>query len=213
MKPIDLKHELSHVFWIGGATDSGKSTVAQILANRHHLQVYHYDQRDLAHMEILAETHPDCRAYLTASLDELWVVPEPEVMFQRLLPVFHYRLSLMIEDIMELPRQPRVIAEGFGLLPELLAPLLTRPTQAVWLYPTDDFKESSLTRRNKPSFASQVSDPARARQNLLRRDRLLTRYIRDQVRTYGFTGYEIDGNRSAEEIAEIVGRWFLLSNV
>jgi hypothetical protein len=32
---------LSHVLWIGGATDSGKSTAAQKLAQRHQLQVYH----------------------------------------------------------------------------------------------------------------------------------------------------------------------------
>jgi 2-phosphoglycerate kinase len=205
--------DLTHVLWIGGATDSGKSTLAIQLAGRHGLQVYHYDRRDLAHHEILAQTNPAYRSFLTASLGERWVFPEPEELFQRSLQSFRDRFPLLIEDLIALPRHPGIIVEGFGLLPELLAPLLSRPTQAVWLVPTPAFKQASMARRSKPSFASQTSDPERARANLLERDRLLTVFICEQVVSYGYTLYHIDGARSPDEMVKLLEQSFHLSIV
>lgn len=37
---------LEHVLWIGGATDSGKTSVARALAQTYGLQEYHYDLFD-----------------------------------------------------------------------------------------------------------------------------------------------------------------------
>jgi hypothetical protein len=202
--------DLSHVLWVGGATDSGKSTAATKLAERHGLQGYYYDRRDLAHHEILAQTHPAYRSFLSAYLDERWVFPEPAELFHRSLQTFLDRFPLLIEDLTALPHDPGIIVEGFGLLPELLAPLLSQPTQAVWLVPTPAFKQASMARRGKPSFAAQTSDPERTRANLLERDRLLTIFICEQVISYGYTLYHIDGARSPDEMAELLEQSFHL---
>ena len=198
----------SHVLWIGGATDSGKSTLAQKLAERHGLQIYHYDKRDLAHHEQLAQTRPAYQAFLTASLDERWVYPAPAELFQRMLESFQDRFPLVMQDLIALPRERGILAEGFGLLPGLLAPLLTHPAQALWLVPAEDFKLASMRRRGKPSFGAQVSDPERAKTNLLERDRLLTEYLREQVSKYGYTLVEVDGSRSAGEMADLIEAHF-----
>jgi len=202
------RQALSHVLWIGGATDSGKSTLAQILAGRHQLQVYHYDRRDLAHVEQLAQTHPEYRELLAAPLDDRWVSPEPEELFRWLLRSFRDRFPLVMEDLAALPRERGIVAEGFGLLPEYLAPLLSCPAQALWLVPTEAFKEASMARRGKPSFGALVSDPERATMNVRVRDRLLAEYIREQVVKYGCTLYEVDGARSADEMVEMIEQHF-----
>jgi adenylate kinase family enzyme len=204
----DTRQALSHVLWIGGATDSGKSTTAQKLAERHPLQVYHYDRRDLAHHEQLAKTLPAYRAFLDASLDERWVKPQPQELLQRSLQSFRDRFPLVIEDLLALPREHGILAEGFGLVPELLAPLLSSSTQAIWLVPTEGFKRDSMRRRGKPSFGALVSDPERAKANLHTRDRLLAEYIRDQVLQYGFTLYQVDGSHSAEEMTDLMEQHF-----
>ncbi len=67
------------------------------------MQIYHYDQRDLAHHEQLAQTHPAYQAFLAASLDERWVYPEPEELFQRMLQSFQDRFPLVIQDLIALP--------------------------------------------------------------------------------------------------------------
>lgn len=199
-----LAQALAHVLWIGGATDSGKSTVAQNLGERHHFPVYHYDRRDLAHHEQLATSIPAYRAFLDASLDERWVDPEPEALFQRSLQSFRDRFPLVIEDLLAFPNDQRMIAEGFGLLPELLAPVLSSPSQAIWLTPTEDFKWASMTRRGKPSFGPQTRDPAKAKTNLLRRDELLAAYLKEQAHRYGYTVCKVDGSRSADKLAELI---------
>jgi adenylate kinase family enzyme len=204
----ELIRSLPYVLWIGGATDCGKSTVAQQLAQRHRLQVYHYDKRDLAHHEELAQTTSVYRTFLNTSLDERWVYPEPAQLFHRMLRSFRDRFPLVIEDLLAFSREQLIVAEGFGLLPELLVPLLSSPRQAVWLVPTEAFKWASMIRRGKPSFSSEVSDPHRAKLNLFRRDRLLAEYIKEQVLSREHTLYEVDGSCSVEEMTDLIEKHF-----
>lgn len=203
-----LRQALSHVLWLGGAADAGKTTLAQALAGRRGLQVYHYDRRDLAHHELLASAHTEYRAFLAASLDERWVAPQPEVLFQRLLQTSRDRFPLVVEDLLAMPRERGIVAEGFGLLPELLEPLLPLPSQTLWLAPGEAFKQASMRRRGKPSFEALVNDPERARSNVLARDRLWAAYIREQVRFFGFTLFEVDGARDPEAMLELIERHF-----
>jgi hypothetical protein len=204
----ELKQALSHVLWIGGATDSGKSTVAQKLAERYKIQVYHYDQRDRAHHESLAITMPVHRAHLDASLDERWVYPDPKELLRRTMRSFQNRFPLVIEDLLAFPPERGIVAEGFGLLPELLSPLLSSKQQAIWFIPTEAFKWASMARRGKPSFGTQVSDADKAKMNLFTRDMLLAEYIKGQVLTQGYALFEVDGSRSAEQITAMLEQHF-----
>jgi len=202
--PRELRRDLSHVLWIGGATDAGKTTIAEIIAERCGLQLYHYDRHDLRHVERLAETRPRYRAFLDASLDERWVHPEPEDLLAFLLRGFQDRFPLVIEDLLEAPREPAILAEGFGFMPDLLWPVLSSRRQAAWLVPTEDFKRASMERRNKPSFKNQVSDPERATANVFVRDMMLTEEIMAQAASRALTVHEVDGTRSVEEMARMI---------
>jgi len=204
----DLRRALSHVRWIGGATDAGKTTVARILAERHGFQIYHYDPRDLPHHRRLAQTNPEYRAALEASMDERWVYPEPEELVQRALRVMQDRFPLVVEELLALPRRPTILAEGFGFMPEHIVPVLSSSRQAIWLVPTESFKLASMKRRKKPSFAGKTSDPERAARNLFRRDMLLAEIVRDQAQTRGLTVYEIDGSLSSGEVATLLETHF-----
>jgi 2-phosphoglycerate kinase len=199
---------LSHVLWIGGATDTGKTTISRIIAERYGLQIYNYDRYDLPQVERLAQTLPRYRAFLDASLDERWVHPEPEDLLQFVLRGFQDRFPLVVEDLLDLPKKPMIVAEGFGFTPELLSPILSSKRQAIWLVPTEDFKWASMERRNKPSFRDEVSDPKRATRNIFIRDMLLAKQVRAQAQSRGLTVYEIDGSRSVEEMAVLIEQHF-----
>jgi 2-phosphoglycerate kinase len=203
-KTNDLKQALAHVLWIGGATDAGKTTVAVHLAMRHGWHIYHYDRYDLPHHERLAEGSERYRAFLDASLDERWLVPEPEALLERSMQSFQDRFPLVIEELHALPADNFIIAEGFGLLPELVAPLLSSPHQAIWLIPTESFKRASMARRNKPSFAAEMSDPARAKENLFRRDMLLVELVRRQARSEVVALLEVDDAAGEGELTAMV---------
>jgi hypothetical protein len=101
-----------------------------------------------------------------------------------------------------------VVAEGHGLTPELISPVLLSNRQAIWLVPTQAFKWASMKRRNKPSFRNRTSDPERATENVFRRDVLLAERVKSQAQSRGLTVVEIDGSRSAEDMASLIERHF-----
>lgn len=204
----ELGQTLSHVLWIGGATDTGKTTISQIIAERYGLQLYNYDRHDLPQIERLAQTLPRYRAFLSASLDERWVHPEPEDLLQFALQGFRERFPLVVEDLLALPKEPMVVTEGFGFMPELVFPVLSSKRQAIWLVPTEEFKWASMKRRNKPSFRDKVSNPERATRNVFRRDMLLAERVQAQARSLGLTVHIVDGSRSVEEMATLIEQHF-----
>jgi hypothetical protein len=206
----DVRDRLAHVLWIGGGTDSGKTSVATWLAQTGRMPVYHYDQADLRHHQRLATTSTSYAAFLKASMDERWVHREPVELTERSWQTFSDRFPLVVEDLTTLsfPAGMRVIAEGFGLTPALLDPVLQRRTQAIWLLPTDEFKLASMQRRGKGQFGGLVSDTERATRNLRERDRLLAERIRRDAEARQFAVIEVDGTEPIEAIAGRVARHF-----
>lgn len=205
-----MREGLAPVLWIGGAPDSGKTSVACLLSRTYRLPTYHYDQADLRHHKRPAQTSPLYAAFLDASMDERWVRPHPAELAQRAWQTFRDRFPLVTEDltVLTLPAGMRVIAEGFGLTPELLEPLPTSARQAIWLLPTDEFKRASMRRRGKGRFAGQVSDPRRATRNLLQRDRLLAEWIRAGAAARSLAVIEVDGSEAVEAVARAGGQPF-----
>jgi hypothetical protein len=75
--------DLSHVFWLGGATCAGKTSVADRLAQMYGWQVYHYDQHEPDHVaRRLQVGDQQIAAFLALSMDERWLLRTPEVMAQ-----------------------------------------------------------------------------------------------------------------------------------
>jgi hypothetical protein len=179
----DFHHSLAHVFWIGGPSDSGKTTVTRLLIQQRRWQWYPCDLHEHNH-------------------------PTPQQLFEQILATNDERFPMICDDLRLMPRRPPVLAEGPRLFPKLVMPVLTSPHQAIWLLPTDAFIRASQERRDKPSLRVESSDPERFRANFLARDRLLANYIRDEVARLGLPHIEIDGQRTAEEIADSIQSHF-----
>jgi hypothetical protein len=136
-----LTSRLRHVYWIGGASGAGKSTIARRLVDKHGLRLYSTDEAmgDHAH-RWLPEDCPNLTEFVKMSMDQRWVDRSPQTM----LETFHWFLGegfdLIVEDLLALPPDQGVIAEGFRLLPHLVKPLLHDPSRCVWLIPTPEFR-------------------------------------------------------------------------
>ena len=89
------------------------------------------------------ESCPLLHSFMAMDMDERWVNRSPE----RMLETFHWfrgeGFDMIVEDLLDLPRDPGIIVEGFRLLPALVEPFLSDPRRAVWLLPTPAFRAAS----------------------------------------------------------------------
>jgi 2-phosphoglycerate kinase len=190
----DLRARLRHVYWIGGGTGAGKSTIARRLAARHGLHLYTTDDVMSDHANrSTPEDSPLLATFAAMDMDERWVNRPPATM----LETFHWfrgeGFTLIVEDLLRLPTDPGVIIEGFRLLPRLVKPLLAVPAQAVWLLPTPDFRRAALDSRGSMwQIAGRTSNPARALHNLLERDRMFTERLAEEAQRLELRVIEVD---------------------
>lgn len=203
----DTRDTLRHVLWIGGPPDSGKTTIANILAERYGLQVYHFDRHEPDHDSRVRRASPAKYPYNHAwdakTLDELWVAGPPSAMAELVVGCWSERIGLVTEDLLAMSTHRPIVAEGPGFFPEVVLPLLSHPRQAVWLVPSEAFKRASHERRGK-SFGDEVSDPNRATRNHIERDLLMAEHYRQKTRELSLAVYEVDGAKSVEEMAALV---------
>ncbi|SNY45030.1 shikimate kinase [Paractinoplanes atraurantiacus] len=203
---------LSHVFWIGGASGAGKSTVARVLSARHGLHLYDTDAVMGEHAA--RSTEAQITAFKAMTMDQRWVERSPQTM----LETFHwYRgeaFDQIIADLRGLPAEPGIIAEGFRLLPHLVRPHLPDQAQAVWLLPTPGFRRAAFDSRGSTwRIAGRTSDPERALANLLERDRLFTERLRDEVTRENLPAITVTPGMTEEELTEQVSHCLKIHRV
>ena len=114
-----------------------------------------------------------------------------------MLKTFHFFqgecFDRIVEDLLEIPPDSRVVVEGFRLLPKLVKPLLHETNQSVWLLPTPEFRLAAFESRNTLwNIAGKTSSPERALQNLLMRDGLFTDRLRKETKSAGLPAIEVN---------------------
>ena len=209
--PATLRAHLGHVYWIGGGSGAGKSTIARRIAAEHNMRLYSTDEAMAEHSRL--STSEDCpllREFMAMDMDERWLNRSPKQM----LETFHWfrgeGFNMITQDLLRLPTDRPVIVEGFRLLPTLLTPLLSRSDRAVWLFPTPAFREAAIQKRGRygPSFIGKTSDPEKALQNLLQRDRMFTDQLRKEVERLGLASIAVHPGMSEDDSVRVIRQLF-----
>ncbi len=173
---------LRKALWIGGAPWTGKSTVARLLAERHGLTAYHHDDR----------ARPG-----SPLPDDLPVGDQ----LAALLAEFGHRFDRALDDLRALTSPRPVVAEGRGLRPELVAPLVDSPGRMVVLVPTELFRQHQL--RHRPDAPAIPQQRTR-----LTRDRMLAAQAVRSARELGIRVIEIDGRLGPAGVTDVVAEHF-----
>ena len=153
---------------------------------------------------------PLLHKFMAMDMDERWVNRSPITM----LETFHWfegeGFNSIIEDLLELPRETKVIVEGFRLLPRLVKPLLAVPAHAVWLLPAASFRQNVVESRGGSAwgFLARTSDPKRALHNLLERDRIFTEILREETARFELPAIDVDETMTEEDLVKRVTELF-----
>jgi cytidylate kinase len=92
------------VYWVGGGSGAGKSTISRRLATKHGLRLYSTDEAMDDHARRrLPQDRPNLTQFVRMSMDRRWVDRSPQTM----LETFHWfrgeGFGLIIEDLLALP--------------------------------------------------------------------------------------------------------------
>ncbi|GAB4128349.1 MAG: hypothetical protein Fur005_49490 [Roseiflexaceae bacterium] len=206
-----LQERLRHVYWIGGGSGAGKSTIARCIAAAYDMHYYATDDVMADHgRRMPAETSPYLQAFIAMDMDERWLHRSPKVMLES----FHWfrgeGFALIIEDLLQLPSERSIVVEGFRLLPHLLMPLLANPAQAIWLLPTPTFRQHVFAERGGVAwgFIGKTSHPAQALHNLLERDARFTERLRAELEQDRLPYRSVDGTLSVADLTAQVATAF-----
>jgi len=199
------------VRWIGGGSGAAKTSVAAALAARFGLRGYSTDAAIPPHAAAAGPDTPLLATWLQMSMDERWLLRDPVEMVHTFPWFAGERFDRIVADLSSAPTTPLTVAEGFRLLPRLVAPLLVEPWQAIWLVPTPDFRRWVFARRPlEQQFWLRTSDPSAAFERLLARDQMFTDCVSDEAAGLGLRVVVVDASSSEAALAEEVARWFRL---
>lgn len=208
-----LREQLRHVYWIGGGSCAGKSTIARRIADKHGLHLYATDDVMTEHTQrSKPEDCPFLHQFIAMDMDERWVKRSPTTM----LDTFHWfrgeGFNLIIEDLLRMPTDCRVVVEGFRLLPHLVKPILSVSDHAVWLFPSPEFRQGTIGRRGGAisGFLAKTSNPARALHNLLERDRMFTDRLRKEVEDLELRAIQVNTAMTEDDSEHTVAKIFSL---
>jgi len=201
-----------NVFWLGGSPCSGKSSISRILASRFDLNVYHVDEA----FENLTQRldpvhHPALTKWRESSWDERWMQPIDNLV-QDVIACYREHFALIREDILQMPKRKTLLVEGTALLPRLVAEVLTKSTDAIWIIPSADFQRVHYSERDwARNIVAQCNDPEVAFHNWMERDIRFAAWVESEAIALKLPILRVDGKRTLEENAEAVATHFHLS--
>lgn len=201
---------LAHIYWLGGGSGAGKSTIAHRLARAHGMTVYSTDETMAEHVRRGSpEECPLLNAFKQMDMDERWLSRQPQTMLET-FPWFQGEaFDLIVEDLLALPSDIPVIVEGFRLLPGQVKPLLATPSAGLWLIPTPHFRAAAFKSRGDLwAIPYKTTHPERALDNLLKRDALFTRQLKEEAKAAGVATLEVDEGVTEDALCALVEQHF-----
>lgn len=208
--PALLQERLKHVYWLGGSPCAGKSSIADYLAARYDLLLYRCDDAYYEHQKVVTpEQQPLFSRLAQATSEEIWIKRPVEQQTREELALYHEEFPLVVEDLLALPTDRPVLAEGAALLPECVAPLLCSKQQALWIVPTAAFQLHHYSIRDwTHEIIKDCSNPRLAFDNWMQRDIRFASLVAQAATERALSVLVVDGMHSLEENTAFVERHF-----
>ena len=199
------------IYWIGGSSCGGKSTLARRLADEYGLALYSCDEHYEGHLGRIADRAPSAMlAVSRMKAEEIFYTRSVSEQLATYLDVLQEDFHHVRNDLAAFGDGP-VVVEGNQLLPWLVGPLLREQDRAIWVIPTEDFQREQYAARDWiHGILRETSSAEVSFNNWMTRDALFADRVRAEARERGLQVVEVDGSRTLEEnYAEVLVRFGL----
>ena len=220
------KESLNHVFWIGGATTAGKSTIATKLACDFAMIHYNCDAHQSEYVaRATEEEFPMLYAGTKGDIESFRAVllQPPERIAEWSKGLWRERVIMAIEDLLALPAKKPVVADMF--FGETIGELweLFDYDKAVFLVPTEEFHRAEYQRRLRKDWKQAEAfkqalegcpDPETVFMEGWAQHQInYGQYVRDQCREHNLRVMITSGQSSLEESYRAVCDHFNMSRI
>lgn len=122
-EPTSYRERLTHVRWIGGPPDAGKTTTATLIADQFEATLYQSDHYEMRHLRAATLERQPRNAQMLRQLKSLgeaaffehgWLHRDPATMANDARANWAERMELICEDLVSMPTNQLIIAEGPG---------------------------------------------------------------------------------------------------
>jgi hypothetical protein len=205
----DLRERLSHVLWLGGGPQAGKTTLSRLLAGKWDLKIYNLDWHAVREHEL--RPRPNVDAFRALSMNERWATPSVEHLVARSIAIWQESFAFVLDDLLTLPRSRTIVAEGPGAFPWCVAPVIASPRQALFLVPTPRRREIVAVRRwgaDQSERFPGIVDRELALAKVGARDELLDSRVVSSCAELGLRCERVDGSRDLDASLELIEEHF-----
>ncbi|MDL2206517.1 hypothetical protein LJC33_06360 [Eubacteriales bacterium OttesenSCG-928-N13] len=184
------------VYYLGGGTCCGKSTVTELLCKKYGLRLFKQDDYLFDYLEQLAKAGHDIAVKQSdQSMEETWLGSDAIKMCDEEMQLYAAMLPLSQTAIATLPGQGDILAEGVGFLPNLMHDAGVDKRHYACMIPTPVFRLDEYAKRPWIShFLKDVSDKDAAFKNWMERDARLSDAAFAQAQSFGYSTYVVDGS-------------------
>ena len=198
------------IYFIGGSPCSGKSTVAEKIADHFGLHYFKVDEfLDDYIQQGKLQGKPICTRIKAMSADETWM-RDPAVQNEEELLCYEEIFEFIWNDLSKLDCD--VITEGAAYLPDLMHAIGIDAKHYINITPTFDFQYSHYKERPwVPYILKDCRDKEQAFENWMQRDGLFADHVRNRAQLLGYHTLITDGSQDTLKTYQTVCELFGLT--
>lgn len=207
----DQNKNKNPIYYIGGGTCCGKSTIAELLCAKYDFTYYKLDDYLEPYVSKLSlDGHFLAKHIQTLSQEETWM-RTPNEQFLEELALYNNMFDYAKKDIEFISDGKMILAEGAGFLPNIMKSEHISSNNYICIVPTKEFQIEKYSKRSWiKNYLEGISDQNLAFSNWMERDVIFSEHVLAQAQLLGYKTIVVDGKKSVDEILAIVEYTFRL---
>jgi len=203
---------MENIYWIGGSPCSGKSTIAEMIAQRLGMDYFKLD--DLLD-DLIAQAAQTggiaCREVSSMTPEQIWM-RDPKEQCREEFAIYREIFPFATEKLSAAADRRPIITEGAGWLPGLMQSIGTERSRYFCLVPSREFQMAEYSKRPWIEYVLEgCSDRKAAFANWMERDALFALQAAEDARKLGYPVMVNDGTVDIEEMYRVITAHFGLT--